>query len=758
MLRTALSFLLVVISVFWSFYSLMPHSITKLDAAPEKFSTERALVHVKALSVQPHFTGSPAHAAAREYILSEFKKLGLQPQVQEGFTAGAWGNFSKVWNILARIKGTDPSGKSLLLMSHYDSSPHSSLGASDDASGVATIIEGIRALTTAKQQTKNDIIILITDAEELGLNGAQLFVDSHPWSKEVGLAVNFEARGSGGPSYMLLHTNGGNSTLIKKFAQAKTPYPLCNSLAYSIYKLLPNDMDNTILREQADIDGISFAFIDDHFDYHTVRDNYERLDRNTLEHQGDYLMSMIKFFGNEDLSKLKSKKDYIYFNFPLIGMIYYPFSWIWPMLGLAFLIFITLLTVGVRNHSLSIAQITKGFIPFLGSLLLSAVTGYCSWPLLLKIYPQYGDIQHGFTYNGYLYITAFALLSLGFCFLCYSRFRSLSTANLAIAPLFFWLLICAGLSVYLQGAAYFIIPAFFSLLAVFFLIKKTKAPLLLYTVLSMPALLLLAPFIKQFPVALGLDMMVAATAFTVLIFGLLAPVFGGYEKKKNIGIFFVLAAMIFLTLAHLKSKSTFDRPHPTSLVYLFDADSGKATWATYNKSPDNWVQQFIEKEKNTKPEVSRFSSKYGNGFTYIAVAPLKNIPAPIINVLNDTVQDADRMVTFSVVSQRPINRLEITGSKITLLSCRLNGTEISKRFLESKRRGDRLLTHYISNHDSSVIEIRFPKDEKLELQVFEISNDLLTNSQFNIPPRPENTIPMPFVPNDAIIAVKKLNL
>jgi type IV secretory pathway TrbF-like protein len=32
---------------------------------------------------------------------------------------------------------------------------------------------------------KNDIIIPFSDAEELGLNGAALFVTQHNWAKEV---------------------------------------------------------------------------------------------------------------------------------------------------------------------------------------------------------------------------------------------------------------------------------------------------------------------------------------------------------------------------------------------------------------------------------------------------------------------------------------------------------------------------------------------------------------------------------------------
>ncbi len=110
----------------------------------ESFSTDRALEHVKQLSKEPHAVGFPGHEQAKSYIISELKKMGLETTTQEGYTAGDWGNLSKATNILARIKGST-KGKGLLLLSHYDSGPHSSYGASDAASGVATILEGVRA-------------------------------------------------------------------------------------------------------------------------------------------------------------------------------------------------------------------------------------------------------------------------------------------------------------------------------------------------------------------------------------------------------------------------------------------------------------------------------------------------------------------------------------------------------------------------------------------------------------------------------------
>ncbi|MBT8296301.1 MAG: M28 family peptidase, partial [Gramella sp.] len=279
-----ITLILTILIAFWSIKSAMPsYNSPGSEVSDEEYSIDSALEHVKSISEKPHAVGFEGHTEVREYIAGYLEEIGLEVQFQEGYTVGDWGNLSKAINILARIKGKE-AGKALLLLSHYDSSPHSSLGASDAGSGVATILEGIRAYLAAGKTPKNDIIILITDAEEPGLNGADIFVNEHPWSKEVGLVLNFEARGSGGPSYMLIETNGGNAALIDAFTEANPAYPVANSLAYSIYKMLPNDTDLTVFREDGDINGFNFAFIDDHFDYHTYRDNYERLDKSSLSH------------------------------------------------------------------------------------------------------------------------------------------------------------------------------------------------------------------------------------------------------------------------------------------------------------------------------------------------------------------------------------------------------------------------------------------------------------------------------------------
>src|SRR5690606_9192927 len=469
-----IALLLLFFAVYWTFRSMMPDYVEDSDAAADRFSTDRAMAHVEQLSREPHAVGFPGHARSRAYIISELKKMGLETRVQEGYTAGDWGNLSKATNILSRLEGSG-NGKALLLLSHYDSSPHSSLGASDAGSGVATILEGIRAYLASGSTPQNDIIILFTDAEELGLNGADLFVNGHPWAKEVGLVLNFEARGSGGPSYMLIETNRGNSNLIEGFSAANVEYPVANSLVYSIYKMLPNDTDLTVFREDADIEGLNFAFIDDHFDYHTVLDRADRLDRNTLAHQGSYLMPLLDYYGDADLGELKSLNDDLYFNLPFFKLVHYPIEWTSPMFGLAVLVFLVLLALGLKKGRLGSKGMLMGFVPLLLCLAINGLAGYSCWKVVTWWYPGFKDMLHGFTYNGYTYIAVYVALALAVCFHIYHRYRKIGTADLLVAPLLVWLSICGLLAVHVPGGSFFIIPVF-ALLAAFMVCLEQKEP------------------------------------------------------------------------------------------------------------------------------------------------------------------------------------------------------------------------------------------------------------------------------------------
>ena len=750
-----LAVILLFFAVFWRLDHLTPSTVSDAQTPAGRFSAERALEHIKKISGNPHYVGSVYHDSVRNYISEQLKALGLDPEIQEGSVLGYGNNLIFASNIVARIKGKLP-GRSLILMSHYDSNPHSSFGASDAGSGVAVILEGVRAYLESGKTPVNDIVILFTDGEELGLNGAKLFVENSGAYTDPGIVLNFEARGSGGPGIMLLETNRGNKNLIESFREARTPYPLTNSLFYSIYKLLPNDTDLTVFRQEADINGYNFAFIDDHFDYHTALDTYDRLDRRTLEHQGSYLMPLLDYFSGKPVSTLKSDTDLVFFDFPFAGIISYPFAYIMPLTIFAVLVFIVLLFYGLSKKRLHFKILLTGFVPLLISLLLAGGLCYFFWPLLKMIYPVYGDILQGFPYTGYYYIAAAVCLTLAICFRSYSGIKAEDAASLMFAPVLFWLVLCILLSIYLKGASFFIITTGFSLLAWWVMIRQKEPNPLLMLLLILPALWIYAPMIRLFPVALGMPMLFAASVLTTLVFAAALPVLAFAPSKRLWSILFVLMFVGNLVVAHLNSGTSANRPYPSSLIYLQDQENQKAYLATYNKTITPWLGRYLQEANTNDLMQEAFSSKYRTPLTLSKEVPSVRIPGPVIEKITDTLIGNKRHITLLVQPQRKVHRMEVF----------LKGGGVEQAFVNGKplypvdpdNGTKRLFTHFISNDPQTKISFILPQHAKREFIFYEASHDLLTWPALHIEDRPENEIPMPFILNDAIITKTTLDL
>src|SRR5690606_9323036 len=135
------------------------------------------------------------------------------------------------------------------------------------------------------------------------------------------------------------------------FSKASPRFPVANSLMYSIYKMLPNDTDLTVFREQGKIQGFNFAFIDSHYNYHTQQDDADHLDLSSLEHQGSYLVPLLKYFGSADLGKLDADDDNVYFSTP-VGFMNYPFGWNMPLLTISGVLFAFLVFIGLGKRTL----------------------------------------------------------------------------------------------------------------------------------------------------------------------------------------------------------------------------------------------------------------------------------------------------------------------------------------------------------------------------------------------------------------------
>ena len=759
---SSLSVSVVLALLLWSVYFLnSPHGEDSADAPLSEFSASRALKTVQKMSEKPHFVGSENHEVVANYLIKELQNLGLQPSLQEGFTMTEKGTLVKSKNIIASIKGTVPTNKALLLLSHYDSAPHSySYGASDDAGGVATILESVRAFLHAQTKHKNDIVILFTDAEELGLNGAALFVTQHQIAKKVGLVLNLEARGSSGPGYMLMETTEGNSQMIDAFSNSGVTYPVGNSLMYSIYKMLPNDTDLTVFREKGKIQGFNFAFIDSHFNYHTQQDTFQHLDPNTLAHQGGYLFPLLNYFSNSDLSQLKSNQDKVYFNAPFY-MVKYPFSWVIPMAIFGFILFGIFLFLGIGKKIFHLKEVIQSFIPFLGSLFTASLITFFGWKIIKLGYPHYGEILQGFTYNGHDYVIAFISFSVAACFWFYRNHnKKNSEIVLQIPVLFIWLLLNLAIAFFLKGAAFLIIPVLASIIVLGYFVLTQKTNPYLNLVMSVPALLILVPLITMFPVGLGLKILVGSAILTVLCFGLLLPLFNSFQRKGIWATAFMVLGLVYLVKAHQSSDFVNGAGKPNSLVYILNADNNQANWATYDSNLDEWTKTYLgENPKIATPlNTNKLYSKYGSEYTFMAAAPLKTIPKPTIEFVTDSLSGNKHFYKIKITPNRKVNRYDVfTNEKASVAHLVANGAkalDIKSNIISKK--SNKLLSYYVVDNIPLTLEFSIPQNQKLEFDLVESSFDLMSNTQYKMAPRKNWMLSKPFVLTDAVIIQQKI--
>lgn len=300
------------------------------DAPEDRFSAQRAR-DVQEKIVSPggdtRMLGSAANQKARKALAAELTKAGLATTTQRSLSCSHHGACAVVENVVGKLEGSDPSLPAVLLSAHHDSVP-ASPGASDDGLGVAAVVETARALA-AGPKPRRTVVVLLSDGEEDGLLGATAFAVSHPLAKDVKLAVNVDARGSGGPSTMF-ETSPGNRWLISTIA-SQVKRPVTTSLFYEVYKRMPNDTDFTAVKRIAH--GLNFANLARIEHYHTPDDSLATTDPGTLQHHGDHALAATRALAawEGDPTAAAAGGDAVWFDVLAAWIVWWPASWALPL-------------------------------------------------------------------------------------------------------------------------------------------------------------------------------------------------------------------------------------------------------------------------------------------------------------------------------------------------------------------------------------------------------------------------------------------
>lgn len=512
---SAASIMLVVATALLVVYQLNPPRPAAVSAPLTEFSGERALKHLTVIAQRPHPVGTSEHAAVANYIQNELAALGLSPEVQQTPAAT---------NILVRLKGTF-SEKAVLLAGHYDTVPKSP-GAADNGSAVAAILETLRALKSG-QPLRNDVIAFFSDAEELGTLGAKAFVYQHAWAKDVGVVLNFDARGTSGPVIMF-ETSEKNGWLIKEFAKA-APHPAANSLAPAIYKLMPNNTDLTIFKD-AGFAGLNFAYITGLNHYHTPLDNLTNIDHRTLQHQGSTALALTRHFGNLNLTSRATQENEandVYFDLLNSVLISYSEQWVMPLAVLVCVIFVALVAFGFKNKHLTSYGLFVGFMAVPLSV-MSAV---------LILVPMEGLLSMAVSSEeNNLDLVLFVIITICVLLVVNAKVgHNIGISNLMVGGYLWSLVLLAVTSLFLRGGSYlFTWPLLFNLGALGFVLSRKRREsfsikhLMLQVVGAVPGIILFSPLVYLTSVALtlrSLGALIAIAGTMVLLLGPLTPHF-----------------------------------------------------------------------------------------------------------------------------------------------------------------------------------------------------------------------------------------
>jgi hypothetical protein len=511
---SAASIMLVIVTALLVVYRLNPPQPTAVNAPVAEFSGDRALKDLTVIAQRPHAVRTAEHAAVASYIQNELTSLGLSPVVQQT---------PAVTNILARLKGTSDE-KAVLLVAHYDTVPVSP-GAGDNGSAVVAILETLRALKSS-QPLRNDVIALFSDGEELGMVGAKAFVYQHPWAKDVGVVLNFDARGSSGPVIMF-ETSDKNRWLIKEFAKA-APHPAANSLAPAIYALMPNNTDFTVFKE-AGFAGLNFAYITGLNHYHTALDNLTNIDHRTLQHQGSTALALARHFANLNLNSTAAQENEaneVYFDVLNSAVISYSERWVVPLALVICLSFVVLVVFGFKNKHLTGSGLFAGFmlvpLSITGAVLIMTLMNEL---LRVAVSPEENNLG----------LMLFVIITICVLLVVNAKFSHVGISNLMVGGYFWSLILLLLTSLFLKGGSYlFTWPLLFNVGALGFVLARKRRPnfsskhLVLLVAGAVPGIILFGPLVYFTSVALtlrSLGALIAIAGTMVLLLGPLTPHF-----------------------------------------------------------------------------------------------------------------------------------------------------------------------------------------------------------------------------------------
>lgn len=686
---------LIIVLTGFAIWDSQPRFKPAQPATATSFSLPDAQIQLAQLASEKHPIGSAANLKVRDYLVDQIRSMGYTPQLQTEFV-----NFEKerasaqVANILVRVVGSksgnrsgDKAGnnnKALLLVAHYDSAPNS-YGASDDGISVISILQTLRMLkdTTRTAPLANDLIVLITDGEEAGLLGAEAFAQSHPWLNDVGMVLNFDNRGNAGP-VLMFETSSGNAPLITGMAQA-LPNAVTNSVMYEVYKAMPNDTDFTVFRKRG-VPGLNFAMIQNLSSYHTPYDKADLLNPASQQQQGEMMWQLVQHFGQQDLSKMRSE-DHVYFSFPGIGIVHYPANWVLPIAVLVSLVFVAFIWVARKRAHLSLLKTCFASVSFLLTLITFTFLSQRVWYLVLDMVPAYRSMRDPDPSHWYL---------LGIALLCILLFalvqrlllRWMRGIELAAGTALIWVILMIFTSLQFPGASFlFAWPLLLILISWLWLSeRKDNHPAHGWVLLAGAAfaIVLFAPYVFLFNIALGFHSLGVPLIVFLLLLGVLTPLLLWLLQGLRAVLLLFAAMICFIAAAHATQQFHLAYVMPQPLFYVGGATPQDAVWLTDKAAHGEGSKAALSASEQEAIMLKFYGAEGSNTKKKFAAISAANasqtaLPIPEIQLLSDQINGEKRDITVLIKANALAQRSKISIEGVSVLSASIQDKVFSQK-------------------------------------------------------------------------------
>ena len=390
-IRPVILLLAVVASAFLA-YGLW--TMPKPQAADhEGFSSARVVEDIKVISQKHHSVAHPQEREeVRDYLVERLQSLGADTVMLMRYDSLKGPQNKHVeytfdaTNIVAEFAPVAESASQtwLMLVAHYDSRYSQpmpkdtvwSYGAADDGYGLGVILESVSLALKNRQDWKQGVKVLFTDAEEVGMMGMKAAWDNDKQIFDnVGLVLNVEARGPKGPA-LLFEACPGNDKVQDLYASC-AKYPYTYSLTTVVYGFMPTYTDFSIIKDS--VPGLNFSTIADINHYHTDKDNFSNINEKSIQHYGAQMFPIVMEYltGEQyaDKDYLRSDKDKVNFTIPLLGLFSFSKTGYMIVNVVVFVLFLLLFALEGLRGRVKAAKVAVTSLKVLGASLLALAAG-----------------------------------------------------------------------------------------------------------------------------------------------------------------------------------------------------------------------------------------------------------------------------------------------------------------------------------------------------------------------------------------------